>query len=37
MAKDHALDFGNFMNKDYDATTGDIFLQCIMFGEVIYG
>ena len=26
-----------FVDENYDANTGDVFLQCAVFGEVIYG
>jgi len=29
--------FGNWLSEDDDATTGDVFVQCCLFGEVIYG
>lgn len=29
--------FGNFINDNADAETGDVFLQCCCFGEAIYG
>jgi hypothetical protein len=28
--------FADFVTGDYDETTGDVFLQCCLFGEVIY-
>lgn len=28
---------GNFLSGNYDANTGDVFLQCCLFGEVVYG
>jgi hypothetical protein len=37
MAKDQPKFFADFMSEDDDAETGDIFLQCALFGEVIYG
>jgi hypothetical protein len=37
MAKDQPLHFGNFISERDDATTGDVFLQCCLFGEVLYG
>tara|TARA_B110000211_G_C13761873_1_gene413546 strand:- start:99 stop:497 length:399 start_codon:yes stop_codon:yes gene_type:complete len=30
-------DFHSFMEENDDALTGDIFIQCVMFKEVIYG
>lgn len=36
--KDHYLQhFADFLAGNDDATTGDIFLQLCLFGEVIYG
>lgn len=29
--------FADFLNENDDAETGDTFLQCICFGEAIYG
>lgn len=29
--------FSQFLNDNADAITGDCFLQCCLFGEVIYG
>lgn len=29
--------FGNALADEGDATTGDVFLQCCLFGEVVYG
>jgi hypothetical protein len=37
MAKDYPHHFGDFMTENDDATTGDVFLQCALYGEVIYG
>jgi hypothetical protein len=37
MADKHPASFGRFMNDDYDSTTGDIFIQCCLFGEMKYG
>jgi hypothetical protein len=37
MAKDYPYHFGNFISKNDDAITGDVFLQCCVFGKVIYG
>lgn len=37
MATDCPRHFGDFMAETDDATTGDVFLQCCLFGEVIYG
>ena len=37
MAKKYPKHFADFINEDYDQTTGDVFLQCCLFGDVIYG
>ena len=37
MAEKYPKHFADFTGEDYDATTGDVFLQCCLFGEVIYG
>lgn len=37
MAKDYPQHFADFYSGDYDAVTSDCFLQCCLFGEVIYG
>lgn len=37
MAKHYLTHFYEWINENYDATTGDIFLQLCLFGEVIYG
>lgn len=29
--------FADFMSENDDAVTGDVFLQCCLFGEVVYG
>lgn len=29
--------FADFINENDDAVTGDVFLQCCLFGEVVYG
>lgn len=36
-AKEHPSHFSDFLRENYDMTTGDMFLQCCLFGEVIYG
>jgi hypothetical protein len=35
--KDYPRHFGNFLSGDDDAETGDVFLQCCLFGELVYG
>lgn len=37
MAARYARNFADFVNEDDDAITGDVFLQCCLFGEVVYG
>lgn len=29
--------FGDLLAENEDATTGDVFVQCCIFGEVVYG
>lgn len=29
--------FGDFMAENDDAVTGDVFIQCCLFGEILYG
>lgn len=35
-AKKYPKHFSDFISEDFDQTTGDVFLQCCLFGEVIY-
>ena len=37
MAEHYPHHFNNFIEENEDAITGDVFLQCVVFGEVIYG
>jgi len=37
MAKDYPEHFANLITDNGDADTADIFMQCCLFGEVIYG
>lgn len=37
MASKYPTDFADFDQENDDANTGDIFLQCCLFGEAIYG
>lgn len=37
MAAKYPRHFGDFMAENDDADTGDVFLQCCLFGEVKYG
>ena len=37
MATKYSRHFDDFINENDDADTGDVFLQCAVFGDVIYG
>jgi len=37
MADKFSTHFADFMSENDDATTGDVFLQCCLFKDVIYG
>lgn len=37
MAKDYPRHFNDFMQENDDACTSDVFLQCCLFGEVVFG
>lgn len=37
MATKYPRHFNNFMEEDDDAETGDVFLQCCLFGEIVFG
>lgn len=37
MAREMPHNFADVLNENDDAGTGDVFLQCATFGEVIYG
>lgn len=37
MAKEYPKHFSDFLEENEDAITGDVFMQCVYFGEVIYG
>jgi len=37
MAKKYPRHFNDFMQENDDACTSDVFLQCCLFGEVIFG
>lgn len=37
MAQDHPRHFSDILKNNEDATTADVFLQCCVFGEVVYG
>jgi len=37
MADKFPKHFGDVLDENDDAETGDVFLQCCLFGDVIYG
>lgn len=37
MAKKYPRHMNDLLNENDDAETGDVFLQCCLFGEVIFG
>jgi hypothetical protein len=37
MLKKYPRHFADFLSGDYDAETGDVFLQCCLFGDAVYG
>ena len=37
MAADYSQHFQDFLEEDGDANTGDVFLQCCLFGKVVFG
>lgn len=37
MAEKYPEHYADFLAENDDAATGDVFLQCCLFGEVIYG
>jgi hypothetical protein len=37
MASKYPSHWANLMNENFDADTGDVFLQCCLFGEALYG
>jgi hypothetical protein len=37
MAEKNASHFGDLISENDDAITADVFIQCVLFGEVIYG
>jgi hypothetical protein len=37
MAEKYPRHFGDFINENADAITGDVFLQCCLLGEIVYG
>lgn len=37
LADKYPRHFARFVAEDEDAETGDVFLQCCVFGEIVYG
>lgn len=37
MARKYPRHFGDFIDENDDAITADVFLQCCLYGETIYG
>jgi len=37
IAEKYPRHMGDFLNENDDADTGDVFLQCCLFGDAIYG
>ncbi len=37
MANKYPRHYKNWMQEDDDAETGDVFIQCALFGELVYG
>lgn len=37
MAEKYPNHFSDFISENDDATTGDVFLQCCLYGEVVFG
>lgn len=37
MANNWPRHFADFMGGNSDATTGDVFIQCALFGDIVYG
>lgn len=37
MQQKYPKQFSDFVTQNYDAITGDVFIQCCAFGEIIYG
>lgn len=36
MAEKYPRHFSDFLNENEDAVTGDVFVQCCLFGEIVY-
>jgi hypothetical protein len=37
MADKYPKHFADFMSEEDDCVTADVFLQCCLFGDIIYG
>jgi hypothetical protein len=37
MQEQYPRHFSNFISENYDAETGDVFLQCCLLGKVKFG
>lgn len=37
MADSYPTHFADILTRNDDAITGDVFVQCVVFGEIIYG
>ena len=37
LANKYPSHYANFLNDDFDAFTGDVFIQCAVLGDIIYG
>jgi len=37
LAEKSPYQMGNFMNENEDVITGTVFIQCALFGDIIYG
>jgi hypothetical protein len=37
MAEKYGQHFGDFLNDNEDATTADVFLQCVALKDIVYG
>lgn len=37
MANKYPRHFADFIDENYDATTADVFLQCCVLGDIVYG
>lgn len=37
MSRDYPNHFADFMAENEDAETADVFVQCCIFGNIVYG